>query len=65
MTALGLILYAGSAPGLACGVEQINMQVPADANPGVFSVAPTITLTEAGVTILSGQTSNVAVIYIK
>ncbi|MBZ5602940.1 MAG: hypothetical protein LAO79_11590 [Acidobacteriia bacterium] len=65
VTALGLILYAGSAPGLACGVEQINMQVPADANPGVFSVAPTITLTEAGVTILSGQTSNVAVIYIK
>lgn len=28
------VAYAGSAPGLPCGVTQINLQVPADAPPG-------------------------------
>lgn len=29
--------YAGSAPGVVCGVQQINFQVPVDAPPGAFS----------------------------
>jgi uncharacterized protein (TIGR03437 family) len=29
-------LYAGSAPSVVCGVEQINFQVPMDATPGTF-----------------------------
>jgi uncharacterized protein (TIGR03437 family) len=30
------VQYAGSAPSLVCGVEQINFQVPMDAAPGAF-----------------------------
>lgn len=33
-------LYAGSAPTLPCGIVQINMQVPADAQPGLYSFRP-------------------------
>jgi uncharacterized protein (TIGR03437 family) len=33
-------LYAGGAPGLLCGVLQINMVVPADAGPGVHQLIP-------------------------
>jgi uncharacterized protein (TIGR03437 family) len=31
------VQYAGSAPTLVCGVQQINFQVPVDAAPGTFS----------------------------
>ena len=33
-------LYAGSAPTLACGVEQINLQIPAYATPPVYQFFP-------------------------
>jgi uncharacterized protein (TIGR03437 family) len=32
--------YAGSAPTLPCGVEQINLQVPAYIQPGVYQFFP-------------------------
>lgn len=34
----GTVVYAGSAPTLACGVAQINMQVPASATSGINSI---------------------------
>ena len=38
------VQYAGSAPGLVCGVEQINFQVPMDAAPGAFPFVLSIQL---------------------
>jgi uncharacterized protein (TIGR03437 family) len=38
--------YAGSAPTLVCGVQQINFQVPEDATPGTFSFLPWIQLVD-------------------
>lgn len=37
--------YAGSAPGLPCGVDQINMTVPDYAGPGIFLFTPFVQLT--------------------
>jgi uncharacterized protein (TIGR03437 family) len=37
--------YAGSAPGLPCGVEQINMTVQDYAGPGIFVFTPLVELT--------------------
>ena len=34
--------YAGSAPTLACGIVQINFQVPLNVAPGAFSFSPAI-----------------------
>jgi uncharacterized protein (TIGR03437 family) len=39
---LAPVQYAGSAPGLVCGVVQINFQVPVDVAPGAFSFSPAI-----------------------
>jgi uncharacterized protein (TIGR03437 family) len=39
---LAPVQYAGSAPGLVCGVVQINFQVPEDIAPGAFSFSPAI-----------------------
>jgi uncharacterized protein (TIGR03437 family) len=36
--------YAGSAPGLACGVVQVNFEVPVNIAPGTFSFLPWIQL---------------------
>jgi uncharacterized protein (TIGR03437 family) len=36
------VQYAGSAPSLVCGVEQINFQVPENAAPGAYSFLPWI-----------------------
>ena len=36
----GAVQYAGSAPTLACGVTQINMQVPPTASPGPLLITP-------------------------
>jgi uncharacterized protein (TIGR03437 family) len=33
-------LYVGSAPTLACGVEQINLQLPIDLQPGAYQLFP-------------------------
>jgi uncharacterized protein (TIGR03437 family) len=38
------VQYAGSAPGLVCGVVQINFQVPVNISPGTFSFLPWIQL---------------------
>jgi uncharacterized protein (TIGR03437 family) len=38
------VQYAGSAPSLVCGVEQINFQVPMDVTPGSFSFMLSIQL---------------------
>lgn len=35
-------LYAGSSPGLVCGVVQINFQVPANTSPGTYFFLPWI-----------------------
>jgi uncharacterized protein (TIGR03437 family) len=34
--------YAGSAPSVVCGVQQINFQVPVDIPPGTFSFGVSI-----------------------
>jgi len=34
--------YAGSAPSVVCGVQQLNFQVPVDAPPGAFSFSVSI-----------------------
>lgn len=34
------VAYAGSAPGLLCGIDQFNVQVPPDALPGPFLLTP-------------------------
>lgn len=36
----GPVQYAGSAPGMVCGVVQFNMQVPLTAKPGLFLLTP-------------------------
>ena len=42
--------YAGSAPTLACGVVQINMQVPANAAPGALALTPEVVFMQDGTT---------------
>ncbi len=44
------VQYAGSAPSLVCGVEQINFQVPVDATPGTFSFLLWIQLVDGNTT---------------
>jgi uncharacterized protein (TIGR03437 family) len=39
---LASVQYAGSAPTLACGIVQVNFQVPMNVAPGVFSFSPAI-----------------------
>ena len=41
-------LYAGSAPGLPCGVVQINLLVPTYVEPGVFPFLPWSMMALAG-----------------
>jgi uncharacterized protein (TIGR03437 family) len=38
----GPVQYAGGAPGLACGITQVNMQVPLDSTPGALRVYPQV-----------------------
>ncbi len=45
-------LYAGSAPGMACGIVQINFRVPEQAGVGAYEFVPWATTGEAG----NGQT---------
>jgi uncharacterized protein (TIGR03437 family) len=44
------VQYAGSAPMLVCGIEQLNFQVPLDAIPGAYSFAPSIQFADANTT---------------
>jgi uncharacterized protein (TIGR03437 family) len=58
----GPVQYAGSAPTLACGITQINMQVPVDATPGALRITPEAVLAPQQ----DGPASNVAsFIYIR
>jgi uncharacterized protein (TIGR03437 family) len=44
-------LYAGSAPGLVCGVVQINFQVPANATPGTYFFLPWVQFTQGNASL--------------
>ncbi len=39
---LAPVQYAGSAPGLVCGIVQVSFQVPVNIAPGAFSFSPAI-----------------------
>jgi uncharacterized protein (TIGR03437 family) len=54
----GPVEYAGSAPGLPCGVVQIKMQVPATAPSVPLAVTPWISINNGG-SSLRGTTSSV------
>src|ERR1019366_10798449 len=41
-------VYAGRAPTLPCGVVQINLLVPTDAEPGAYQFFPLSMMTLAG-----------------
>ncbi len=58
----GPVQYAGSAPALACGVTQINMQVPPTASPGPLLITPGV-CTNGGNTCQGVQTG--AILYIQ
>jgi uncharacterized protein (TIGR03437 family) len=58
----GTVQYAGGAPTLACGVVQINMQVPVGAASGPLLVTPQV-CTNPGLTCTSQETGSV--IYVK
>ena len=58
----GTVQYAGAAPTLACGVVQINMQVPAGAASGPLVVTPQV-CTNGGLTCTSQPTGSI--IYVK
>ena len=58
----GTVQYAGAAPTLACGVVQINMQVPADAASGPLLVTPQV-CTNGGLTCTTQPTGSM--IYVK
>jgi uncharacterized protein (TIGR03437 family) len=58
----GPVLYAGSAPTLPCGVEQINMQIPTDKPTGAMTIFPWVA-TNNGLTF--AETNVGSIIYIK
>jgi uncharacterized protein (TIGR03437 family) len=59
------VLYAGSAPALACGIVQLNFQVPTGIPTGTYSFVPTssITLPAGGISAVIGTIG--ASIYVK
>ena len=58
----GTVQYAGGAPTLACGVVQINMQVPLTAASGPLLLTPQV-CTSGGLTCTSQETGSI--IYVK
>jgi len=58
----GTVAYAGGAPTLACGVVQINMQVPAGAASGPLLLTPQV-CTNGGLTCTSQETGSI--VYVK
>ena len=58
-------LYAGSAPGMPCGVMQINMRVPTGIPQGVFEFSPwsLMELASGGQSVVEGNIG--ATIYVK
>ena len=53
--------YAGSAPTLLCGVEQINMLVPTWAQPGVFLFFPEVVMAIPGGHTSAGSSVGVTI----
>jgi uncharacterized protein (TIGR03437 family) len=62
MTGGGTVQYAGAAPTLACGVTQINMQVPLTTSPGPLLITPGV-CTNGGNTCQGVPTG--AIIYVQ
>jgi uncharacterized protein (TIGR03437 family) len=58
----GTVQYAGGAPTLACGVVQINMQVPAGAASGPLLLTPQVCI-DGGITCTSQETGSI--VYVK
>jgi uncharacterized protein (TIGR03437 family) len=58
----GTVEYAGGAPTLACGVVQINMQVPASAASGPLLLTPQVCI-NGGLTCTSQETGSI--LYVK
>jgi len=58
----GTVEYAGGAPTLACGVVQINMQVPAGAASGPLLLTPQVCI-NGGITCTSQETGSI--VYVK
>jgi len=58
----GTVAYAGGAPTLACGVVQINMQIPAGAASGPLLLTPQV-CTNGGLTCTSQETGSI--VYVK
>jgi uncharacterized protein (TIGR03437 family) len=58
----GAVQYAGAAPTLACGVVQIDMQVPASAASGPLLLTPQV-CTNGGLTCTSQETGSL--VYVK
>jgi uncharacterized protein (TIGR03437 family) len=62
----GTVEYAGSAPTLYCGIFQVNMQVPADAQPPTLSLSPISVLTQpSGVQSFVGAAPVGSTLYIR
>jgi uncharacterized protein (TIGR03437 family) len=51
------VQYAGSAPGLLCGITQINVQIPAAAPPGARALTPWVANSEG--------TPALSIVYVK
>ena len=58
----GTVQYAGGAPALACGVVQINVQVPVSAPSGPLLLTPQVCI-NGGLTCTTQQTGSI--IYVK
>jgi uncharacterized protein (TIGR03437 family) len=56
------VLYAGNAPGLLCGIVQINMIVPAYADPGLYLFYPIVQRDSNGE---SGPSAQPVTIFVK
>jgi hypothetical protein len=61
----GLPVYSGSAPGLLCGIVQINRVIPAWVKPGVFSFVPMSLLQRPQGDYLGATAAVPAVVYVK
>jgi uncharacterized protein (TIGR03437 family) len=59
------VTYAGSAPERACGIEQINIQIPTDAKPGPLIVEPIQQLPPPAVAVFPVGGFAGAVVYVK
>lgn len=62
----GPVTYAGGAPGLACGVFEIDMQVPADAQPGTLLLFPEmVSINSAGTPVAAYDQNGGSLLYVR